>query len=360
MFLTKKFNTTIALILFCFLLAACGPSPEELATTAAAETAAAATSTPTITPSPTPTPTPTPVPYDLSVSVLGLEDTPLVGAVVILAEVMDEEGTEITDESGQVFWIDLPGDSVNFSISSQGYLPQDTSVLIDRGPNQFSITLERDPFGMLPSEACSTGENLIYIEDFQDGKAQGWNEIEYAAQGWSIIPHPDTPEDIVTRHAGDQSAGAFLEDSILENAVWRVWLMVTGRGGFFLNFDFAEPTTIEGGDWSAYQLYYQYEYFQTLLIRYVAPNDWTQPGLRSQRINENTWVKYEVSYYEGRVEVWVDDVLWFAYQDPNPLPSGKVGFEVRQDSNEDFRIYFDDISICELTGPFVPKPTPAQ
>jgi len=110
MFLTKKFNTTIALILFCFLLAACGPSPEELATTAAAETAAAATSTPTITPSPTPTPTPTPVPYDLSVSVLGLEDTPLVGAVVILAEVMDEEGTEITDESGQVFWNDLPGD----------------------------------------------------------------------------------------------------------------------------------------------------------------------------------------------------------------------------------------------------------
>ena len=57
-FLTKKFNALFVLILLSALLSACGPSPEELAGTSAAETAAAATSTFTITPSPTSTPIP--------------------------------------------------------------------------------------------------------------------------------------------------------------------------------------------------------------------------------------------------------------------------------------------------------------
>ena len=46
MFLTKKFNIGLALMLFCIFLAACGPSPEELTATSAAETASAATNTP--------------------------------------------------------------------------------------------------------------------------------------------------------------------------------------------------------------------------------------------------------------------------------------------------------------------------
>jgi len=60
MFLIKRFNLGLVLMLFCILLSACGPSPEELASTSAAEIAATATSTPTI--SPTFTPTPTQVP----------------------------------------------------------------------------------------------------------------------------------------------------------------------------------------------------------------------------------------------------------------------------------------------------------
>lgn len=60
MFITKKFKLGLSLMLFCILLSACGPSPEELAATSAAQTAAAATNTPvppTVTPTPTPTPT---------------------------------------------------------------------------------------------------------------------------------------------------------------------------------------------------------------------------------------------------------------------------------------------------------------
>jgi len=352
----KYFRIGLVVILIGMFITGCGPSPEEQAATAAAQTAAAATSTPTITPSPTPTPTPTPVPYDLSVSVLGVEDTPLIGAAVFFAEVMDEEWTMITDESGQVFWNNLPGETVNLSISSQGYLPQDASELIDRGPNQITITLERDPFGMLPSEACSPGENLLYIEDFQDNEAEGWFEINFNSLGWEILPHPDTPQDIVAGHSGDQSSRSNLEGSDLNNAVWRVYLMLRGSGKFFLNWNWAEPTSVEGGDYSVYQMDWSPSWLA--FYRYVAPSFHLNVSEGYQPIEENQWHKFEVSYFEGRSEVWMDDDLWLAYQDPHPLPSGKIGLEIRQTDDENFRIFFDDMSICDLSAPFVPKPTP--
>jgi hypothetical protein len=56
---TNRLKLGLVILLLGLTLAACGPSPEELEATSAAETAAAATSTPTITPTFTPTPTPT-------------------------------------------------------------------------------------------------------------------------------------------------------------------------------------------------------------------------------------------------------------------------------------------------------------
>lgn len=62
--LLKKVYLGLVLILLCCLLSACGPSPEDLAATSAAETKAAATNTPlpTSTLSPTSTPIPTSTP----------------------------------------------------------------------------------------------------------------------------------------------------------------------------------------------------------------------------------------------------------------------------------------------------------
>jgi hypothetical protein len=78
--LKKKFNIGLALLLFSILLSACGPSPEELAATSAAETAAAATNTPTITPTYTPTTPPTatntPLPSDTPQPTLTLTPAP--------------------------------------------------------------------------------------------------------------------------------------------------------------------------------------------------------------------------------------------------------------------------------------------
>ena len=175
------------------------------------------------------------------------------------------------------------------------------------------------------------------------------------------MPHPETPEDIVARHTGDQSSVSLLEGSDLDNAVWRVWVMVTGRGEYFLTWDWAEPTTIEGADFSAYQLDSssggsQHGLYAFYRVAWPVLHRTIRQGY--QPIEENVWHKFEVSNYEGRVEVWVDDRPWFSYQDPQPLPSGKVGFEVIQTNDEDFIIYFDDISICKLDAPFASLPPP--
>lgn len=54
--------TTVALVLVCLILTACGPSPEDQTATVVALTAAVATNTPALTPTSTPRPSPTPTP----------------------------------------------------------------------------------------------------------------------------------------------------------------------------------------------------------------------------------------------------------------------------------------------------------
>ena len=254
---------SLAIILSAAILIGCGPSAEEQAATSVALTAAAATSTPTVTPTHTPTatsthtPTPTPVPYDLSVLVAGEEDAPIIGASVVLAEIGDEVGTLITDDVGQVFWKDLPGETVNLSISAQGYYPLDVAETIERGISQITTTLERDPHGLLPSEACAPGERLLYIEDFQDGRAQGWAEIEARAQGWDVVPHPDSAGNLVALNSGVIDTQTKLRDLTFDDAVWRVRFMPHGRptNYFFTWHGVNEPYeakegTVDGSDYS--------------------------------------------------------------------------------------------------------------
>ena len=133
-------------------------------------------------------------------------------------------------------------------------------------------------------------------------------------------------------------------------------MMTSGKGNFFLVWDWAEPTTVEGGEFSAYQL--DSSPSSHALYRVVWPNSHITVSTKDYRFEQNVLHKFEISHFEGRIELWVDDTLWFAYQDPQPLPTGKIGLEVWQTDDEEYIIYFDDMSICELTAPFAPKPTP--
>ena len=48
------------------------------------------------------------------------------------------------------------------------------------------FSLSSDPNGLLPINACAPGEELIYLEDFQDGEAQDWMVEGGPPDSWII------------------------------------------------------------------------------------------------------------------------------------------------------------------------------
>ena len=121
---------------------------------------------------------------------------------------------------------------------------------MDRGTSELAVVLKRDPFGLLPADACAPGEKLLYIEDFQDGKAQGWQNITGATDfgaknGWMLGPIEQGNNAVYftgTYHDLD----AF-QDMTFDNVVWRLKVMTTGKNGWsFLNLKFSDPNP-EGG-----------------------------------------------------------------------------------------------------------------
>ena len=365
----SKINIWIgmAIILIGVSLSGCGPSPEEQTATAFALTAAAATSTPTITPTATytptlaPTSTPTPIPYDLSALVTGEEGAPLVGASVALAEIGQEAVTQTTDDDGQAFWYDLQGDRVNLSISAPGYFPLVKTETIERGINEVTIALDRDPHALLPSEACAPDERLLYLEDFQDGEAQGWEAIEFRAQGWDVSPHPDSPGNMVVLKPGATGAsGAESLDYPLQNAVWRVRFSFHRRPLIAFQWPISGGYEVDGDnvEFSTYGLEVHPLGGFILVERIQSPISIFNLLNVGRTLTRDVWHTVEISTFEGLMEIWIDAKRLMTYQDPKPLPGGKLSLEVGESTDAEAVAYFDDISICELTAPFVPMPRP--
>jgi hypothetical protein len=160
-----------------FLVLGCGPSPEQIATMTAAAW----------TPTPAPTATPTPIPYGLTVHVTD-ESGAGVGATIVLLE-SGSDAPVRTDASGTYTWPSVNGPSGNLEVTAPGYHAASQPVTLERGPNELAVMLQRDPLGLAAAEACGPDEKLRYIEDFQDSKAQGWQNITAAVDfgaknGW--------------------------------------------------------------------------------------------------------------------------------------------------------------------------------
>ena len=76
--------------------------------------------------------------------------------------VLPESGDDspvAADDRGQVTWNNLPGEEGTLGVSAQGYFPAQQALSLERGPNEVTVALERDPYGLLPADACAAGEN---------------------------------------------------------------------------------------------------------------------------------------------------------------------------------------------------------
>ena len=205
------------------------------------------------------------------------------------------------------------------------------------------------PAGMLPSEACLPGERLVYFEDFQDNKAQGWTEIEYRAQGWDIIPHPDSQGNMVAKFPCETDTQIQLSDYTFDNAVWRVHFMLNGKPTFII---FTWHLNANLGDWETYGVGILEEG-----IRVERSSEHFTGGVTlldiTQNIKKDVWHVLEISTYNGTLEVWLDGTSLLIYDDPQPLPEGKIGLELWASEFEGSMVYFDNLTVCELSGPFV-------
>ena len=350
--MNRKSFVLLVIVLVIILATGCSPSPEEIATM----TATAWTPTPMPTSTPLPTPTSTPIPYDLTVSVKDVEGNPISGASVMLAELgEDEMAMQSSDTNGQVSWMNLPGEMITLSVQGQGYFSGELSQPIERGPNEVTVSVERDPFGLLPSEACAPGETPLLIEDFQDGKAQHWDNItaaiEFNAQnGWSLVEDEPGNFVAVASNAPDFATDSYFYDELelYSNAVWRIKTKIVGKNNdAFLNWRHGWNNN---GDWR-YIVQYGGPALLSLSRLHYDAGHFNVSG-SSFGFREEQWYFFEVGTFEGTTDVWVDGVQKNSYTDPQPMEPGTIGLEVHLSDGSDSAYTFDNIVVCGINTPF--------
>lgn len=346
----KRTLTLIGGLLIFALVAGCGPSPEQIATM----TASAWTPTPV---PPTQTPTPTPVPIDLTVTVTDETGAPIAGASIIFPQSGDDAGVQ-TSEQGQYSWSNLPGESATLNISAQGYMPNSADQTLVRGPNNASVVLQRDPFGLLPSEACASGQKTLYTEDFQDEVAQGWQQISFGINGdmpngWKIID--ENGNKALSHGNAPSGTNDDLQGLTVDNFVWHLKYKVTGNDG---DMFFAWRITHEADSNKLYVVVvgakskpWMVRFFNTS----TGPNA-MNTAQTSIMLKEGQWYNFDVAYFGGTHQVWLDGEKIMEYVDQQPYPEGAIGFQTNLDQSSASQFFVDDLRVCELTAPYAPAP----
>lgn len=338
-----KTKILLPLLIVVFVLAACGPSPEEAATM----TASAWTPTPV---PPTATSTPTPIPYDLTVSITDADGVAVSGAIVTIN---GSDTPVFAGEDGKTEWTNLPEPDGSMTITAQGYFASEQTFSLSRGPNDLTFTLERDPNGLLPTQACGTGESLLYIEDFQDNEAQGWPEIDLHANGWNIAEYTGEPGNIVASNNNMTHHGNNLQDKTFSDAVWRARFAVDGRRPLSFNWLVNYGVQIDGQqiDDARYQIVVDTDGIGLRRLTLPVLNIGAASGSGA---SAGSWHNLEISTFQGETQVWLDGKKAAGYVDPKPLPGGGVGLELMSfdSSKPDTVVYFDNISVCGLSAPF--------
>jgi hypothetical protein len=327
-------------------LGGCGPSTQQIATMTASAW----------TPTPLPTATPTPLPYDLTVTVIDEIGAPIAGASIVFPESGDGSPMQANDQ-GQYSWKDLPGEAVSLTVSAQGYVNAEQTAAIQHGPNEVKVTLKRDPFGVLPSEVCAPDQKVLYTEDFQDGQAQGWGNISMGVDGnmpngWTLI---DESGNKTLQHADAPTpSGDELSEHIFNNFVWHLKYKVIGKDAdmFFtwrLSHDSDGNTKRYAAVVSAKAKPWMVRFFDT-----PSGGNPMNTAQASVMLTENQWYSFDVAYFDGTHQVWMDGKMIMEYKDPQPYPEGTIGFETHLDQSKTTQFLMDDLVVCELTAPYQP------
>jgi hypothetical protein len=240
------------------------------------------------------------------------------------------------------------------ALNVPGYFPVTETVAVAKGDNQASLTLERDPNGVLAAEACAPGETLVFVEDLQDSTMQGWHNLDTRLQAGvpnlGIIDDPAQEGNLLLM-AASPGPNAHVELGEYEvrpfgDAVWRMdvktWKNMhlhaqwhnTHEDRIYIAFIYGEGEN--GGRLDKHDGGSHFEVF-----------------FWNKRIGgDDQWHTIEISTYQGEYQIWIDGAMMGRWADQNPIPEGYMGIGMDFWA-EDSLIYFDNISVCELSAPFV-------
>jgi hypothetical protein len=186
----------------------------------------------------------------------------------------------------------------------------------DLPPNQRESRL---PTGQT---SCLATEKVLFADDFESG-SQKWEFSDESA--WTII---DDDGSSVLRGFGH--VHAFAGDK-WEEVVWRMRLKLTKESATHLNF--------HASDGKRYLISFS-KHGTHIIV--------DDSMFASSSINHSLgdWHIVEISRIDSVLRVAVDDVLEIEGTDPNPLPPGRIWFEVLDESE----VLFDDVNVCAVSS----------
>jgi hypothetical protein len=252
--------------------------------------------------------------------------------------VLHFENTSICEpaDAGFQAWLDSIDD-----LSQTGFICSDNAA-------------DNDPYVVPPSQACLDGERLLYLEDFQDGKAQGWPEIEYKAQNWEIVADQNGSGNLLVQNPGIIGSMIFYTEKYFGDGVYRIDFMRIGDPQpTFVWHSNTEPFESELGTITDSDYSIGFMHHGAHFVRYTFPvQDTTLLDIPIE-VTTDIWHKIEISTFDGLLQVWLDGEKLLAYQDPKPLPEGTISIGLGDSMVEDSMVYYDNLLVCELTAPFV-------
>ena len=336
----------LIVLVTAFLVVGCGPSPQGIATRTAAAWTLTPSSTPTPMPTATPTPTrtPTPVPYDLTVSITDANGKSIAGANVVFPE-SGKDTPVASNDKGQILWTNLQGDAVTLQVSTQGYRGTQKTTTLKRGANTITVALERDPYQILPSEAFQPDQKVLYIEDFEDGLAQGWDGIVRPKWNFEKVEGRGTVLTANVPEGANTFSNAFYRSGDFGDSVWLLDLSAAGAR-LHLNWHWVSEGPLyiiayRPGDW--------------LQIHHSLPRGGSQIGeVPVPSVAKGVWQRFAITYFKGAIDVWIDGKLTLGVTDPEPFAKGSLMLAIHSDSTAP--ISFDNFVVCGLSKPYQPPP----
>ncbi len=200
-----------------------------------------------------------------------------------------------------------------------------------------TFSLTADPLQVNPASACQEGQEVLYIEDFEDGFAQDWDGISRPRYEFEEI---ETRGTVLTfSEENTEGTGTPIEPGKeFGNIVWK-WDTFNDND-IFIHFH-------EKGD-------------KKYLIRFQPGGEGVQIMHQEGEVHHATayrgynnfeWISVAVVFYGNALEFYVNDELYVALDDPDPIPTGGIMMHFTQPGSA---ISLDNMVICGLSEPYIP------